>query len=282
MHETDMSGVKVAVLGVHDHHWVTGDRFYHDPREYQSEHFSYQLWLVKSGCVRVRMNESEWAVRKGSVCVFPVNLERTVYTSCHTTWLSIGLRVTVFNKFSLFRNVNLPTQWTITEEEQQLMESWMTQIITNKKSTESHKKLMMNGMAQTILGFCWPHLSSLSLASSVHHALPEWLGKILKRISMDPSCSISALAHDAGFSPAQFRRVFHQHVGSTPRDYLAMKRMESACHYLEQTTLTLGAISAKVGLRDVPYFSRVFKSAYGVTPSVYRASLMENSATEMK
>ena len=66
-------------------------------------------------------------------------------------------------------------------------------------------------------------------------------------------------AREAGFSPSQFRRIFHQHVGTAPRDYLVAKRMEMACHYLEYTTLSLRHIAAKIGIHNVPHFSRAFK-----------------------
>src|SRR5690606_34984760 len=104
-------GIKVRVLGVHHHQWKPGNQFYHDPFEYREEHFSYQLWLVKSGCVHVDMNGTVWDVTAGSVCLFPVNLERIVSTAEPAAWLSIGLRITVFNKFTLFQNVPLPVRW---------------------------------------------------------------------------------------------------------------------------------------------------------------------------
>lgn len=82
---------------------------------------------------------------------------------------------------------------------------------------------------------------------------------------------ISALAAQAGLSPAHFAVLFKEQAGSTPRDYLHLLRMHRACELLAQPTLSLKEIAAQLGYQDQFHFSRKFKAYSGLPPSQYRA-----------
>ena len=273
MHEIDTSGIRVQVLWGGRHHWQSGDEYHHDPWQYLDVRFLYKLWLIQRGEVEVRSGDQSWRVKAGEVCLLPISLEHRVRAPGPTSWLSIGLRLTAFQQFELLHNVTLPAQWKLSPADFTLMEALIEQIMQHKYRPQMREQLIINGLGQAVLGFCWPHLSHDSIAASIHSSLPDWLKRVLEQISLDPSCHITNLAREAGFSPSQFRRVFHQHVGTAPRDYLVAKRMEMACHYLEYTTLSLRHIAAKIGIHNVPHFSRAFKKTFGMTPSQYRSSL---------
>jgi AraC-like DNA-binding protein len=46
--------------------------------------------------------------------------------------------------------------------------------------------------------------------------------------------------------------------------------MNSAGEYLQFTTLNITQIAEKLGFENIYYFSRKFKSFYGISPSEYR------------
>lgn len=52
--------------------------------------------------------------------------------------------------------------------------------------------------------------------------------------------------------------------------YLTSFRLQAACTQLERTDLSIKEICFAVGFNDVPYFNRIFRKRYGVTPSQYR------------
>lgn len=59
-------------------------------------------------------------------------------------------------------------------------------------------------------------------------------------------------------------------TGKTPNDYIRTKRMEYAQSLLADDSLTIQQVAIKVGIEDAYYFSKVFKSVTGMSPSQYR------------
>ena len=270
LQDVDISSVRVQVIATHHHHWQAMDSLDHDPQSSPSLKNAYHLWLVQDGCVQVTAAGKTWLIETGDACLLPIQLQRYIVTPQPTRWLSIALRITVFQKFNLLQNMELLTQWRPSDEEFRLMESWMLQIVKARLLHQPHYPLMAGGLAHALFGLCWPHIGQAPLDVSIHSGLPHWLAKVLQSIAVDPSRTITELAQESGFSPAQFRRLFHHHVGQSPRDYLADKRLAAACDLLEKTDLPLNDIAIRIGLRDATNFSRSFKSVYGHTPSQHR------------
>lgn len=71
-----------------------------------------------------------------------------------------------------------------------------------------------------------------------------------------------------------FRRLFQQHTGVTPLQFLTRKRVEFAQQLLrtrQVTGLSVKEIAWQSGFGDYYYFSRVFKKIAGVCPSQWQA-----------
>jgi len=273
MKGTGVSSINVQVWASHHHHWHAGQTLHHNPARHGGPALQYHLWLVQEGAVEVEAQERKWRIESGEAILLPIGLERDIRTPAPARWLSVLLWITVFHKFSLLEHLPLPVQWRPDATERPRLESWMEQIVRERAFAGAHHHLIVGGLASALLGLCWPHLSALPLEAALHSELPQWLARTLRHIGDDLTCNIADLAHEAGFSPAQFRRAFYQWIGETPRDYLKTRRLEAARHLLEHTDLPLRAVVAHSGWNDVTHFSRLFRSVYGLSPSHYRASL---------
>lgn len=73
--------------------------------------------------------------------------------------------------------------------------------------------------------------------------------------------------------------VLRQETGKTFVEYLTDLRMEKAKHLLQYTDKKNYEISELCGYSTPAYFSTVFKSATGLTPSEYRKSFHEKNHT---
>lgn len=73
------------------------------------------------------------------------------------------------------------------------------------------------------------------------------------------------------------RTVFYKKVkgvtGYSPNEYLRIMRMKKAAELLQTGEWTVSEVSYKVGINDPFYFSKCFKTQFGVAPSAYRSSL---------
>ena len=89
---------------------------------------------------------------------------------------------------------------------------------------------------------------------------------------------VAELARDAGYSLAQFIRVFEAAYGETPGRYRTRRRVERACELLRGANLTVTEVCMAVGFASLGTFSRTFSAIVGVSPSVFRANRVALSA----
>lgn len=79
------------------------------------------------------------------------------------------------------------------------------------------------------------------------------------------------IAHHYGYSEGHFYRSFKGRMGLPPNAYLTRLRVQFAARLLCESSLPVKEIGARVGVPDEAYFSRLFRKAHGVCPSVFRA-----------
>jgi AraC-like DNA-binding protein len=63
---------------------------------------------------------------------------------------------------------------------------------------------------------------------------------------------------------------FKKEFGITIMQYVTQKRMEAAKELLSSENVSINEVAARCGFPDVEYFSRTFKSAFGISPSRWR------------
>ena len=73
-----------------------------------------------------------------------------------------------------------------------------------------------------------------------------------------------------GFTRSYFTNMFRKRTGQSPQEYLMQYRLKIACNRLTETSLPIQTIAAEVGYQNQMTFSKIFKSAYGISPTEYR------------
>jgi AraC-like DNA-binding protein len=81
---------------------------------------------------------------------------------------------------------------------------------------------------------------------------------------------VKELADKVGLSYTGFLWKFEKQVGITPSEYLASIRMRYAKHLLTEGALSIGQISEQCGYSNPYYFTNVFKSTFGVSPTAFK------------
>ncbi len=84
--------------------------------------------------------------------------------------------------------------------------------------------------------------------------------------------SLSALADLVYFNPKYLSRLFKQSTGLNLSDYILDIRLTHARELLENSSKKVHEIGAAIGYWSAPAFTRLFKSALGMTPQEYRDS----------
>lgn len=83
-------------------------------------------------------------------------------------------------------------------------------------------------------------------------------------LSLEDACRISTL------SKTYFCNLFKLMTQKTFVEYLTERRVRGAMRLLEETDLSIQAVSEQTGFHDAAHFSRTFKKLAGVSPRAYR------------
>lgn len=83
---------------------------------------------------------------------------------------------------------------------------------------------------------------------------------------------IEKAAENAQITRRRFNDLFKNHFGITPNRYIVNLKTEYAKQLLELKELSVSEISEICGFSDIYYFSKVFKSETGLSPSEFRFS----------
>ncbi|MCQ6563528.1 response regulator [Paenibacillus mendelii] len=122
-------------------------------------------------------------------------------------------------------------------------------------------------------------LEGLRLAvSELTRTLPyssEVLNCIVKaqdyiRNHLEEELQMPQIARMVGMSRSYFSRCFHDISGFTCNDYIRDLRIERAKTLLRQSDKSISWVAVQSGYPNVKYFAKVFRSATGLLPSVYR------------
>lgn len=89
--------------------------------------------------------------------------------------------------------------------------------------------------------------------------------------------SLNVLAKQIHMNPYYFSSFFKKHGGENFKDYLNKVRIRHAVTMLVSSNRKTYDIAMKVGFRDARVFAEVFSRYYGVTPSVYRKQMLQNT-----
>lgn len=99
------------------------------------------------------------------------------------------------------------------------------------------------------------------------HAAQDWLVE-----HPGEAFTLDSLSRIAGVSPRTLTRQFRLATGATVKDYATSLRLELARSLLRDRTLTIDAVAERCGFADGRQLRRVWRTAYGETPSEARSA----------
>lgn len=102
------------------------------------------------------------------------------------------------------------------------------------------------------------------------------LAVVLEQNLSRPEFSIDEFAQLMKLGRTVFYRKLRGVTGYSPNEYLRVVRMKKAAELLlSGENLTVAEVAYKVGISDPFYFSKCFKTQFGVAPSVYQRGEMK-------
>ena len=106
------------------------------------------------------------------------------------------------------------------------------------------------------------------------YTLPEYnlkrMSAVFHEINLRPQINISHLSETACLSSKQFARIFADYVGTTPKEFIRIIRMQRALSMLQQdATIPFVQVAYECGFSDQSHMIKEFKLFSGYTPAEY-------------
>lgn len=290
------------------HRWAPGriderKQVYPDPFPL----FHCAVWLVRSEGIEVSELSPQgsvrrtWHLKPGSIFIWPMDAFRRISTPHGGEWISIGMMAHLFKRVDLFKLLNAPREIQLEEEQLALAEGCFRQLLVlthgaqppamdqEQARSQSHSMYVRarqapqtaftrwtaQALAETIFGLCWMACADRREMQLIEQEVPVWLMQVLSEINRQPQMKVTEMAAMAGFSDAQFRRLFARWMGQPPQEYLHTHRLESARHLLETTDLAISEIARRIGFSSASHFARIFRLTFGNTPEQYRRGILQ-------
>lgn len=93
---------------------------------------------------------------------------------------------------------------------------------------------------------------------------------MIERCYGDSSLSLQYVCTIYNYHPNYISRQFTRKMGCSFTEYLKNCRLKHAARLLTQTDLPIQEIACGVGYPNALYFSKIFRTAMGLSPSAYR------------
>jgi transcriptional regulator GlxA family with amidase domain len=113
-------------------------------------------------------------------------------------------------------------------------------------------------------------------AADEHGTVREAVGFITTHL--DGDLSTAAVAAAVGVSPRHLGRLFRDHTGRAPAQFVRRARIEAAARLLESTTLPVATVAHRCGFRSAEALRQSFAGHYATSPTSYRTRFARAAA----
>lgn len=105
----------------------------------------------------------------------------------------------------------------------------------------------------------------------------ELLDEILIYIneSIFTPLSIEELCHQFSMSRSSLQALFKNNLQIAPKQYISTLKLKKAKELIKEDKYTISEVSNILGYASIHYFSRIFKSEFGMSPSEYAKKIYE-------
>lgn len=258
---------------------------------YPNSYIPYcMLRYILKGNAIFSIDGEEFEVREGQVTYIPEGCHLSCYSlSTEFQFISIRFSTTfrLENSDFLSEYFHIP-RLTLHPNEEVL--GYFMEIYRNATSKKASRMFSIRGNLELILAALVVDQSTECSGDAQEPESSFSLAEIRRRetrsnIKSDPRIQViveymvthptesfdsSSLCKLADISQSTLQRLFRQHTGKTPREFIKELRMVTAARRLLVTDERISTIAYELGFENLPYFSKLFKSVYGVSPQLYR------------
>ena len=228
----------------------------------------YLIHYVVSGNGTLRCNQKEYAVGAGMLFIIFPSQVASYQADAHNPWQYNWVGFNGTDARRLVKLTGLSKEQPVWRSKDPEETCALLRSIADASDNTAAADAEMVGRLYLFLA----HLIKLNRNRSVDDTHQTYVDNALRYIQYNYASNIGVadIARYVGISRSQLYRAFLQDFGVSPHAYLQTYRINEACSLLRDPAYSVAEVAGSVGFNDPLYFSRVFKSIKGTTPSDYQ------------
>lgn len=240
---------------------------------YAHHHTHHEIYILLSGERIVTIGDATYHVTAGTACLFESDISHRSVGDTDYSGICIHFSRKYLERYflpeivtSLLTCFKTPVIF-IPEDYRRKLLNWNEA----KSWNLSTSYLLLAQILTDLSQFGYKYQKKTSLAAASENKASGLL-RILNYIDTNYTTiqSVSDIAKSCGVSEAYIHRVVKQTTTLTVKEYINKLRLRHAIHEMNYSASSLALISRACGFQSVPYFYRIFKKYYGMTPTEYR------------
>lgn len=228
----------------------------------------YLIHYVVSGNGILRSNGQEYAVSAGMLFIIFPSQVACYQADAHDPWQYSWVGFNGTDARRLVKLTGLSKDQPVWRSDDPAETGRLLRAIADASDNTAAADAEMVGRLYLFLA----HLIKQNRSRSVGDTHQTYVDNALRYIQYNYANNIGVadIARYVGISRSQLYRAFLQDFGVSPHAYLQTYRINEACSLLRDPAYSVAEVAGSVGFNDPLYFSRVFKSIKGATPSDYQ------------
>lgn len=247
-----------------------------------------QLWVYPSAHKRLcrAVKENPCGNRNcfrsdKSICINATKANEPHIVSCHAGLLDVAVPVRYDHKiiaYIIFGQIrDFEEKYVNLQNVKKLCKNYNI----NEKTIEEYYKEVpvltheQISAAANFLSMCTVYLYVSQSIKIEKNALVSSIDSYITKNITKP-ISVEELCRWFNISQNKLYQISHKYFNTSIANYIALKKINLAKHYLTTGQLSVSQISEKIGFADYNYFIRKFKKQTGYTPLAYRKNFPHN------
>ncbi len=276
-----------------DPYWVSNATYAAPAAPIETLHYHnmYEMGICMEGSGEFQINEKLYRFKKGDITF--VN-HFTPHNSNSDQGYPARWTVVFFEPVKLMQlagmldpekalqaaNVDIPFSGVFSPEENPGLTRFVQTIINQTKIQDEYTEISLAFSIGSFIIACTRYIRShtsnaepFMINKQNYHRIAPAISVINAHMSNSEMIKEPVLAELCKMSIANFRRIFKEYTGLSPKSYINKTRMAYAEYLLQNTDMTIAQIASEVGYSEISGFNRIFNSVFSMSPNKYRKQM---------
>jgi len=233
---------------------------------------SYLIKFTITGCGQLNYQGQQYLVPQGHFFWIDCRQRQSYRTDpatghWHTIWVHFyGSNAQFYYDTFIKQNGGAPVApLPLNSSVYSLLSSLLEQ--SNSNSNQQKNDLISANLLHQLISEC-----VLSTITSGHpDDTPQTILAIQRYLMQNyqEKLTLEEMGSRFNLNPFYLQKQFKRYIGQSPTEYLIYLRMSQAKRLIRSTHQSIGEIARQVGIKNLGYFTRLFKKQEGITPHEY-------------